>query len=100
MADNLGVNPIPFSSSAEGIDFPTRAKMMVEEVVKNSYNTEVVAPAMVYVVWFCFTLGGWKALCSTSIADGRYYEVTFNKDTQETYVDIYVKMKQEVFAHV
>ena len=44
-----------------------------------------------YVVWFCYILGGWKALLSTHIPDGCYYEVTFNKEKNEAYVDTYQK---------
>ena len=45
----------------------------------------------IYIVWFCKTLQNWKALVSTTIPDGMYYEVTHNGDTNETYVDIYKK---------
>lgn len=45
----------------------------------------------VYVVWFCFILGGWKALVSTSLPDGMYYEVTHNVVKNETYLDVYKK---------
>ena len=45
----------------------------------------------IYVVWFCKTLQNWKALVSTTISDGMYYEVTHNGDTNETYVDVYKK---------
>jgi hypothetical protein len=45
----------------------------------------------VYVVWFCKTLQNWKALVSTDIADGMYYEVTYNGDKKETYLDVYKK---------
>jgi len=45
----------------------------------------------VYVVWFCYILGGWKALISTTLPDGMYYEVTYNKEKAETYVDAYKK---------
>ncbi|MFJ4286415.1 DUF6275 family protein [Paenarthrobacter nicotinovorans] len=44
-----------------------------------------------YVVWFCKTLGNWKALISTDVYDGAYWEVTYNGAKQETYVDTYVK---------
>lgn len=46
----------------------------------------------VYVVWFCKTLQNWKALLSTNVSDGMYYEVTYNGDKQETYIDAYKKM--------
>jgi len=45
----------------------------------------------VYVVWWAFILGGWKALVSTTLPDGMYYEVTYNKINQETYIDAYKK---------
>jgi Family of unknown function (DUF6275) len=45
----------------------------------------------VYVVWFAKTLQNWKALLSTTLPDGMYYEVTHNGDNGETYVDAYKK---------
>lgn len=45
----------------------------------------------VYIVWFCKTLQNWKALVSTTLPDGKYYEVTFNGDADEMYLDVYVK---------
>lgn len=51
-----------------------------------------------YVVWFAFILGGWKALVSSTEPDGRYYEVTFNKAKDETYLDTYVKTNNVVIS--
>ena len=45
----------------------------------------------VYVVWFCKTLQNWKALLSTTLPDGMYYEVTFDGDKQMVYLDAYKK---------
>lgn len=45
----------------------------------------------VFVVWFCKTLQNWKALVSTTISDGMYYEITHNGDKGETYIDAYKK---------
>ena len=45
----------------------------------------------VYVVWFCKTLQNWKTLLSTNVSDGMYYEVTYNGDKKETYLDAYKK---------
>ena len=45
----------------------------------------------VYVVWFCKTIQNWKAMVSTNVSDGMYYEVTHNGDKEETYVDVYKK---------
>lgn len=45
----------------------------------------------VYVVWFTYILGNWKALVSTTLPDGMYYEVTYNAAKGETYLDAYKK---------
>lgn len=46
----------------------------------------------VYIVWFSKTLQNWKALLSTNIPDGLYYEVTYNGDKEESYLDVYQKI--------
>lgn len=51
----------------------------------------------VYVVWMCKTLQNMKALLSTHVPDGRYYEVTYNGDKEEIYLDVYRKEKNIVF---
>ena len=45
----------------------------------------------VFIVWFCKTLQNWKALVSTTLPDGMYYEVTYNRDKKEVYLDAYKK---------
>lgn len=45
----------------------------------------------VYVVWCCKTLQNNKALVSAKIPDGLYYEITYNGDKDEVYVDVYKK---------
>jgi Family of unknown function (DUF6275) len=45
----------------------------------------------VYVVWSCKVLQNWKALVSSTLPDGMYYEVTYNGDKQEAYIDAYKK---------
>lgn len=47
----------------------------------------------VFVVWFCKTLQNWKALVSTTLPDGMYYEVTYNGDKKEVYLDAYKKFE-------
>ena len=44
-----------------------------------------------FIVWFCKPLQNWKALVSTTVSDGMYYEVTHNGDKGETYLDAYKK---------
>ena len=45
----------------------------------------------VFIVWFSKTLQNWKALVSTTVSDGMYYEITHNGDKNETYLDAYKK---------
>lgn len=45
----------------------------------------------VYIVWMCKTLQNSKALASTTLFDGMYYELTFNGNSGELYVDAYKK---------
>ena len=45
----------------------------------------------VFVVWACKTLQNNKALLSTTVSDGMYYELTYNGDKNELYFDAYKK---------
>lgn len=54
---------------------------------KNGYITE----DDVFVVWLCKTLQNNKALLSTTVCDGMYYEITYNGDKNEMYLDAYKK---------
>lgn len=45
----------------------------------------------VFVVWACKTLQNNKALISTTVSDGMYYELTYNGDKEELYFDAYKK---------
>lgn len=80
MADNL--KGIPFSSDDEGKSFPEVAKEIVRTVTEGE----------VYVVWFAYVLGAWKAVCSTDQPDGRYYEVTYHAQRKVAFLDTYLKV--------
>ena len=47
----------------------------------------------VFVVWSCKTLQNNKALLSTTLFDGMYYEITHNGDKKELYLDAYKKFE-------
>ena len=77
-----------------GYDFLERCK---QEIV-NYFNDRVeitdkkkITIDDVYIVWACKTLQNHKALCSTNVSDGMYYELTYNGDKQEMYLDAYKK---------
>lgn len=100
MADNI--KGIPFSSKDEGIDFPMQAKLFVQAETEqyniDAMRDETLDLEQIYVTSFAFILGGWKAMVSTSVPDGRYYEVTHNASKKETYVDTYVKVQNTKYS--
>jgi hypothetical protein len=69
--------------------FLTKAKQSV--ITAEHQNHVVFSPDELYIVWFCKVLGNWKALISTDVYNGAYWEVTYNGAKRETYVDTYVK---------
>ena len=52
----------------------------------------------VYIVWFSKTLQNFKALVSTAVSDGMYYEITYNGDKNELYLDAYKKWENKKIA--
>lgn len=73
------------------------SKLCREEVVKyvNSHldksDGKTITSDDVYIVWLCKTLQNNKALLSTNLFDGMYYEITYNGDKKELYIDAYKK---------
>ena len=49
----------------------------------------------VYIVWMCKTLQNSKAMASTTLFDGMYYELTYNGDKKELYFDAYKKWENK-----
>lgn len=49
----------------------------------------------VFIVWSCKTLQNNKALVSTNVSDGMYYELTYNGDKKELYLDAYKKWENK-----
>lgn len=49
----------------------------------------------VFIVWYAYELGHSKALLSTTLLDGMYYEVTYNSNKNEIYFDAYKKFENK-----
>ena len=54
-------------------------------------DNKVITEEDVFIVWLCKTLQNNKALLSTTLFDGMYYEITYNGDNDEAYIDAYKK---------
>lgn len=70
-----------------------------EQFYDTAWSSEIgMTRKDVYVVWFCKTLQNWKALVSTNAKDDMYYEVTYNGDKGEAYIDAYKKTRNVVVS--
>ena len=75
---------------------------LCKKVVVDYYNDKVektdnfkINIENVYIVWFSKTLQNFKALVSATVSDGMYYEVTYNGDKKELYIDAYKKWENK-----
>ena len=76
-----------------------------KQIVVDYYNDNVektdgveLTQDNVFIVWFSKTLQNWKAMVSTTVSDGMYYEVTYNGNDKETYLDAYKKWENKHIA--
>ena len=75
--------------------FKKLCKMAVVRYVNERLDDEreYITKDNVYIVWLCKVLQNNKALVSTTLEDGMYYEVTYNGDKDELYLDAYKKVE-------
>ena len=75
----------------------TALRIVKEYAVEHLDKTDVIPDFEVYVVWKAKALQNWKYLISTSLLDGMYYELTYNGDKNEWYLDAYKKFENKVY---
>lgn len=75
-------------------DIETKAKILAAHDFNSTFfpdsDTQTTHKDF-YVVIKVKVLSGWKALVSTDVISGQYWEITYNGAKNETYVDHYVK---------
>lgn len=77
-----------------------KALKLVRDFIKDHLDkTDAVPVYDVYTVWKAKILQNWKYLISSTLPDGKYYEVTFNGDKNEWYIDAYVKFENKVVSN-
>ena len=86
-----GANVAKITTDARFLD--TAIDLVADYTDKHLDKTDDVPEYKVFVVWYCKTLQNFKALLSTTLFDGMYYEVTYNGDKDEIYLDAYKKFE-------
>lgn len=70
------------------------AIQIVTDYIKEHLDKSGQSPAFeVYTVWKSKVLQNWKYLLSSTLFDGMYYELTYNGDKKEWYLDAYKKFE-------
>lgn len=77
-----------------------KAILIIREYILHHLDKSepIVPPYDVYIVWKCKTLQNWKYLLSSTLSDGMYYELTYNGDKHEWYLDAYRKVENQVIT--
>lgn len=76
-----------------------QAKEIVREYIVDHLDKSDNIPSFdVYIVWQCKALQNWKFLLSSTLLDGMYYELTYNGDKKEWYLDAYKKFENRVYS--
>lgn len=60
----------------------------------NKTDNKQITKDDVFMVWCCKTLQNNKALLSTTLFDGMYYEIIYNEDKDEAYIYAYKKWEK------
>lgn len=70
------------------------AQVIVENyIMEHLDKSDPIPKFVVYIVWKCKVLQNRKYLLSSSLNDGMYYELTYNGDKKEWYLDAYKKFE-------
>lgn len=80
--------------------FVEKCKKIVAKYHNKHTAGEMLMPDDVYVVWLCKVPGNNKALLSTPVPDGMYYEITYNGAKNEAYVDAYKKQTEHMWTRI
>lgn len=62
-------------------------------ILEHLDKSDPVPEFEIFIVWKCKALQNWKFLISSTLFDGMYYELTYNGDKHEWYLDAYKKFE-------
>ena len=71
-----------------------QALKIIKEYIEEHLDKSDTKPEFqVFTVWKAKVLQNWKFLISSTLFDGMYYEMTYNGDKKEWYLDAYKKFE-------
>ena len=71
-------------------------KIVHDYIIEHLDKSDPEPTFEVFTVWKVKALQNWKYLISSTLFDGMYYELTYNGDRQEWYLDAYKKFENRV----
>lgn len=75
-------------------------KIVENYIVEHLDKSDEIPNFSVFTVWKVKALQNWKYLLSSTLFDGMYYELTYNGDKKEWYLDAYKKFENRVIREM
>jgi len=82
------------------VEFTSKCKSLVLDYANGHLDVtdgKQITVDDVFTVWQVKALQNSKALLSTTLSDGMYYELTYNGDKGEIYLDAYKKFENRCY---
>lgn len=73
--------------------------IVTDYILEHLDKSDVTPNFEVFTVWKVKALQNWKYLLSSTLFDGMYYELTYNGDKEEWYLDAYKKFENKIIKH-
>lgn len=74
----------------------TVTEIVMNYITEHLDKNDPIPEIEVYIVWKAKVLQNWKYLLSSNLYDGMYYELTYNGNKEEWYLDAYKKFENRV----
>lgn len=75
-------------------------KLVKNYIIDCLSKDDLVPNFKLYIVWKCKVLQNWKYLIASTLMDGMYYELTYNGNKEEWYLDAYKKVNNKVIKNI
>lgn len=66
--------------------------LIKDYIISKLNNKDEISNFKLFIVWKCKILQNWKYLIASTLPDDMYYEITYNGDRKEWYIDAYKKI--------